>query len=134
HDTMSPKEMKIAIRRATVAVRVNQILCGAALRNKSIHPLLDAIVEYLPSPFELPAVTGTNPTNGETMTREPREDEPFSALAFKVVADPYVGRLVYFRVYSGVARQGAMLYNATRGERERLGGSLRMHANWLVEI
>src|SRR5206468_4171868 len=110
------------------------ILCGAALRNKGIHPLLDAIVEYLPSPFEVPAVTGTNPKNGETMTREPREDEPFSALAFKVVADPYVGRLVYFRVYSGVAKQGAMLYNATRGQRERLGRILRMHANRREDI
>ena len=134
HHTVSPKEMKMAIRRATVAGLVNPILCGAALRNKGIHPLLDAIVEYLPSPFEVPAVTGTNPKNGETMTREPREDEPFSALAFKVVADPYVGRLVYFRVYSGVAKKGAMLYNATRGQRERLGRILRMHANRREDI
>jgi len=134
HHEVTPKEMKLAIRRATVAGLVNPILCGAALRNKGVHPLLDAIVEYLPSPFEVPAVTGTNPKNGETITREPREDEPFSALAFKVVADPYVGRLVYFRVYSGVAKQGAMLYNATRGSRERLGRILRMHANRREDI
>ena len=105
----------MAIRRATVAGLVNPILCGAALRNKGVHPLLDAVLDYLPSPFEVPAVSGTNPKNGETITREPSEDEPFAALAFKVVADPYVGRLVYFRVYSGVAKQGAMLYNAARG-------------------
>jgi elongation factor G len=134
HHEVTPKEMKMAIRRATVAGLVNPVLCGAALRNKGIHPLLDAIVDYLPSPVEVPAVSGTNPKNGETNTREPREDEPFSALAFKVVADPYVGRLVYFRVYSGVAKQGAMLYNATRETRERLGRILRMHANRREDI
>jgi len=134
HHEVTPKEMKMAIRRATVAGLVNPILCGAALRNKGIHPLLDAVVDYLPSPVEVPAVTGTNPKNGETITREPREDEPFSALAFKVVADPYVGRLVYFRVYSGVAKQGAMLYNSTRDSRERLGRILRMHANRREDI
>ena len=134
HHEVTPKEMKLAIRRATVAGLVNPILCGAALRAKGVHPLLDAIVDYLPSPVEVPAVSGTNPKNGETITREPREDEPFSALAFKVVADPYVGRLVYFRVYSGVAKQGAMLYNATRQGRERLGRILRMHANRREDI
>ena len=134
HHEVTPKEMKLAIRRATVAGLVNPILCGAALRNKGVHPLLDAIVDYLPSPIEVPAVSGTNPKNGETITREPREDEPFSALAFKVVADPYVGRLVYFRVYSGVAKQGAMLYNSTRESRERLGRILRMHANRREDI
>jgi elongation factor G len=131
---VTAKELKMAIRRATVAGLVNPILCGAALRNKGVHPLLDAIVDYLPSPVEVPGVSGTNPKNGETITREPREDEPFSALAFKVVADPYVGRLVYFRVYSGVAKQGAMLYNAARGQRERLGRILRMHANRREDI
>ena len=129
HHEVTPVELKKAIRRATVAGLVNPILCGAALKNKGIHPLLDAVVDYLPSPSEVPAVTGTNPKNGETITREPKEDEPFSALAFKVVADPYVGRLVYFRVYSGVAKQGQMIYNSTRGQRERLGRILRMHAN-----
>jgi elongation factor G len=129
HHEVTPVELKKAIRRATVAGLVNPILCGAALKNKGIHPLLDAVIDYLPSPFEVPAVTGINPKNGETVTREPKEDEPFSALAFKVVADPYVGRLVYFRVYSGVAKQGATLYNSTRHQKERLGRILRMHAN-----
>jgi elongation factor G len=134
HHPVNAKELKMAIRRATVAGLVNPILCGAALRNKGVHPLLDAIVDYLPSPVEVPAVSGTNPKNGETITREPNDEEPFSALAFKVVADPYVGRLVYFRVYSGVAKQGAMLYNATRQGRERLGRILRMHANRREDI
>ena len=134
HHEVTPKEMKLAIRRATVAGLVNPILCGAALRNKGVHSLLDAILDYLPSPIEVRAVTGTNPKNGETITREPREDEPFSALAFKVVADPYVGRLVYFRVYSGVAKQGATLYNSARQSRERLGRILRMHANRREDI
>ncbi|HET8944199.1 MAG TPA: elongation factor G [Dehalococcoidia bacterium] len=129
HHEVTVAELKKAIRRATIAGLVNPILCGAALRNKGVPPLLDAVIDYLPSPFEVPAVHGMNPKTGETEAREPSEDEPFSALAFKVVADPYVGRLVYFRVYSGVAKQGQGLYNSTRGQRERLGRILRMHAN-----
>ncbi len=134
HHEVSAVEMKKAIRRATIAGVVNPILCGAALRNKGIPPLLDAVVDYLPSPVEVPAVSGTDPKSGETITREPNDDEPFSALAFKVVADPYVGRLVYFRVYSGKVKQGAMLYNSTRRQRERLGRILRMHANRREDI
>jgi elongation factor G len=134
HHEVTPVELKKAIRRATIAGLVNPILCGAALRNKGIPPMLDAVVDYLPSPTEVKAVTGTDPKSGETISREPMNDEPFSALAFKVVADPYVGRLVYFRVYSGVAKQGAMLYNSTRHSRERLGRILRMHANRREDI
>ncbi len=134
HHDVTALELKKAIRRATVAGLVNPMLCGAALRNKGIPPLLDAVVAYLPSPIEVPAVTGADPKHGGTATREPREDEPFSALAFKVVADQYVGRLVYFRVYSGVAKQGAMLYNSTRGQRERLGRILKMHASRREDI
>jgi elongation factor G len=109
-------------------------MCGTALKNKGVQPLLDAVIDYLPSPVEVPAVTGLDPKTGEEISREPSVDEPFSALAFKVVADPYVGRLVYFRVYSGVARQGAMVLNSTRGQRERLGRILRMHANRREEV
>ena len=134
HHDVTPAELRKAIRRATVAGLANPILCGAALRNKGIHLLLDAIVEYLPSPAEVPAVSGVNPKTGAVETRRPREDEPFCALAFKVVADQYVGRLVYFRVYSGVAKQGVMLYNPTRGQRERLGRILKMHANRREDI
>jgi elongation factor G len=134
HHEVTPAELRKAIRRATVAGLATPILCGAALRNKGIHPLLDAIVDYLPSPAEVPAVTGTDPKTGEIISRRPSDDEPFCALAFKVVADQYVGRLVYFRVYSGVAKQGAMLYNPTRGQRERLGRILKMHANRREDI
>jgi elongation factor G len=127
-------ELKKAIRRATLAGVVNPVLCGTALKNKGVQPLLDAVIDYLPSPVEVPPVTGADPKTGEPVERLPSDDEPFSALAFKVVADPYVGRLVYFRVYSGVARQGSMVMNSTRGQRERLGRILRMHANRREEL
>ena len=131
---VTPLELKKAIRRATIAGLVNPVLCGTALKNKGVQPLLDAVIEYLPSPVEVPPVTGIDPKTGEPVERAPSDQEPFSALAFKVVADPYVGRLVYFRVYSGVARQGAMVQNSTRGQRERLGRILRMHANRREEV
>jgi elongation factor G len=134
HHPVTPVELKKAIRRATIAGLVNPIFCGAALRGKGVQPLLDGVIDYLPSPAEVPAVTGTDPKSGEAVSREPKDSEPFSALAFKVVADPYVGRLVYFRVYSGVAKQGAMLYNSTRYSRERLGRILKMHANRREDI
>ncbi len=126
-------ELKKALRRATIAGLVNPVLVGTALKNKGVQPLLDAVVDYLPSPIEVPAVTG-HTKKGEEVTREPTNDEPFSALAFKVVADPYVGRLVYFRVYSGVAKQGAMVLNSTRDGRERLGRILKMHSNRREEL
>lgn len=129
HHDVTTLELKKAIRRATVAGLVNPIVCGSALRNKGVQPVLDAVVDYLPSPAEVPPVQGVDPKTGETVTRDPREDEPFSALAFKVVADPYVGRLVYFRVYSGNVKQGSMVYNSARRSRERLGRILKMHAN-----
>jgi elongation factor G len=127
-------EMKKAIRRATIAGLVNPVLCGTALKNKGVQPLLDAVLDYLPSPAEVAPVTGHDPKTGEEQERAPNDSEPFCALAFKVVADPYVGRLVYFRVYSGVARQGAMVMNSARGQRERLGRILRMHANRREEV
>jgi elongation factor G len=127
-------EMKKAIRRATIAGLVNPVLCGTALKNKGVQPLLDAVVDYLPSPVEVPPVKGTDPKTGEELERGPDNNEPFSALAFKIVADPYVGRLVYFRVYSGVARQGAMVTNSARGQRERLGRILRMHADHREDV
>jgi len=127
-------ELKKAIRRATLANLVTPVLCGAALRDKGIQPLLDAIVDYLPSPADVPPVTGIDPKSGELLTREGKDDAPFSALAFKVVSDPYVGRLVYFRAYSGTAKQGETVYNSTTGRRERLGRLLRMHANRREDI
>jgi elongation factor G len=131
---LTPAEIKKAIRRATVSYLITPVLCGAALRNKGIQPLLDAVVDYLPSPVDLPPVRGTHPETGEPLERAPREDEPFAALAFKVVADPFVGRLVYFRVYSGRLKQGAQVYNSTRRQRERLGRLMRMHANRREDI
>jgi elongation factor G len=129
HHEVTVIELKKALRRATVGNLVIPVLCGSALKNKGVRPLLDAIVDYLPSPAEVPPVTGHHPKTGALLERHPRDDEPFSALAFKVVADPYVGRLVYFRVYSGTAKQGEGVLNSARDERERLGRILRMHAN-----
>ena len=134
HHDVTAAELKKAIRRATIAGLLTPVLCGAALRNKGIQPLLDAIIDYLPSPTEVPPVEGVDPKTGETVERAPSDDEPFSALAFKVVADPYVGRLVYFRVYSGIAKQGDTILNTARDEKERIGRILRMHANRREEV
>ena len=129
HHEVSAMELKKALRRATISNLVTPVLVGSALKNKGIRPLLDAVIDYLPSPAEVPPVTGTHPKTGDLVERHPRLDEPFSALAFKVVADPYVGRLVYFRVYSGKVKQGAAVLNSARDRKERLGRILRMHAN-----
>jgi elongation factor G len=134
HHEVTAAELKKAIRRATIAGLVTPVLCGAALRNKGVQPLLDAVIDYLPSPIEVPPVKGVNPKTGEIVERAPTDDEPFSALAFKVVADPYVGRLVYFRVYSGQAKQGEMVLNSARNQKERIGRILRMHANRREEV
>ena len=134
HHDVSPTELKKALRRATIANLVTPVLCGSALKNKGVRPLLDAVIDYLPSPAEVPPVIGTHPKTGELLERHPKDDEPFSALAFKIVADPYVGRLVYFRVYSGSVKQGGLVLNSARGGRERLGRILRMHANRREDI
>jgi elongation factor G len=127
-------ELKKAIRRATLANAITPVLCGSALRNKGIQPLIDAVVDYLPSPVDVPPVAGVNPKTGEAVERAPDDGAPFSALAFKIVSDPYVGKLAYFRVYSGKVASGGTVYNSTRGERERVGRLLRMHANHREEI
>ena len=132
--TISVSELKEALRRATIANSVVPVLCGSALRNKGIQPVLDAILAYLPSPQEVPAVKGIEPKSGKEISRPPSDDVPFCALAFKTVADPFVGRLVYFRVYSGKAEAGAQVYNSKRERKERLGRLLRMHANHREEI
>ncbi len=122
-------ELKKAIRRATLASAFTPVLCGAALRNKGVQPLLDAIIDYLPAPDDIAAVQGTDPKTGEPRERHARDDEPFTAIAFKIVSDPYVGRLAYFRVYSGKISTGDTVLNTTRNERERFGRILLMHAN-----
>ena len=127
-------EIKSAIRMATIAGKMNPVLCGTSYRNKGVQPLLDAVVDYLPSPVDVPPVKGTSKNKGEEIERAASDDEPFAALAFKVMVDPFVGRLVFFRVYSGCIKSGSYVYNATKGKRERIGRILRMHANHREEI
>jgi elongation factor G len=127
-------ELDKAIRRATLANVVTPVMCGSAMRNRGIRPLLDAVIDYLPSPVDVPPIKGIHPKTGETIERQAADDEPFAALAFKIVADPYVGRLAYFRVYSGKVDQGSLVHNSTRDERERIGRLLRMHAERREDI
>ena len=127
-------ELRAALRRATVENKLVPVLCGAALRNKGVQPLLDAIVAYLPSPLDVPPVEGENPKTGEVLVRRPDENEPFSALAFKIMADPFVGKLAFFRVYSGTLRAGDTVLNPTKDRRERIGRILLLHANHREEV
>lgn len=137
---LTVEELKRGLRKATIERKLVPVLCGAALRNKGIQKLLDAVVEYLPSPLDRPAITGTLPgqvmgdEGVEVITRRVSDDEPFTALVFKIVADPYVGKLAYFRVYAGNITKGSYVLNSTRGQRERLGRLLRMHANHREDI
>ena len=133
-EELTTEEIKRTIRKMTISGEMTPVLCGSAYRNKGIQPLLDAIVDYLPSPFDIPPVTGEDPKTGAIKTREANDDKPFSALAFKVVADEYVGKLVFFRVYSGAINSGAYVYNSTRDKKERLGRVLQMHADKREEI
>ncbi len=122
-------KIRAAIRRATLAVKMFPVVCGTSYRNKGVQKLLDAIVDYLPSPTDIPPVEGVSPKTGETEERPASDDAPFSALAFKIMTDPYVGKLAFFRVYSGIVNAGETVINATKGQRERLGRILLMHAN-----
>jgi len=131
---ISAGELKKALRRITLANVITPVLCGSALRNRGVRPMLNAVADYLPSPADVPPVRGTHPKTGEALLRGASDEEPFAALAFKIVADAYVGRLAYFRVYSGKVSQGSMVYNSTRGEKERIGRLLRMHAQHREDI
>jgi len=131
---VEPDEIKQSLRRITLNNKGVPVMCGSALKNMGIQPLMDAIVDYLPSPLEVPPVEGTNTRTGERTSREASDDAPFSALAFKVVTDPFVGRLVYFRVYSGKVKVGTQVYNPTRGRSERIGRLLLMHANHREDV
>ena len=122
-------KIRAAIRKATVAVEMVPVTCGSSYRNKGVQKLLDAIVDYMPAPTDIPAIVGTNPKTDEEEDRHASDDEPFSALAFKIMTDPYVGRLSFFRVYSGTLNTGSSVLNATKGKRERVGRLLQMHAN-----
>ncbi|MCX7920105.1 MAG: elongation factor G [bacterium] len=123
------EEIKLAIRKATIAAKYTPVLCGSSFRNKGVQPLLDAIVDYMPSPLDMPAISGINPITNEKETRVPDDSAPFAALAFKVMTDPYVGKLTYLRVYSGTLTAGSYVYNATDQKKERIGRILQMHAN-----
>ena len=133
-EAISGAQLRAALRRATIANRAVPVLCGSALRSQGIQPLLDAVGDYLPSPLDVPPIQGLHPQTHDRVEWPPQPDAPFTALAFKVVTDPYVGRLVYFRVYSGTGRSGATVYNASKGMRERLGRILRMHAQHREEV
>ncbi|HUF39010.1 MAG TPA: elongation factor G [Anaerolineales bacterium] len=129
-EEISAEELKAALRRIVIAGSATPVFCGSSLKNKGVQPLIDAIVDFLPSPLDVPPVVGFNPNKPEEMIERPaRMDAPTSALVFKIVSDPYVGRLSYFRVYSGVVSKGATLYNATEGQRERIGRIIRMYAD-----
>ena len=132
--SISPADLRQALRKVTLAAKGVPILCGSAQKNKAVRPLLDAIINYLPSPADMPPVRATDIRVGGEVVRPARDDAPFSALAFKVVSDPFVGRLVYFRVYSGTVKVGAQVFNSTRGKRERIGRLLLMHANRREEV
>ena len=133
-EELSVEEIKTAIRRATIACKMTPVLCGSSYKNKGVQPLLDAVVAYMPAPTDIPAIKGVNPETGEEGDRAADDSLPFSALAFKIMADPYAGKLAFFRVYSGQLASGSYVYNSTKGKRERIGRILQMHANHREEI
>lgn len=133
-EPIAPEELRRSLRRATVALKAVPVLCGAAFKNKGVQPLLDAVVDYLPSPADIPPIEGMAPDTEEKLVRGAADDEPFSALVFKIMTDPFVGQLAFLRVYSGSVRVGDFVYNPRRGRRERLSRLLKMHANKREEI
>ncbi|MBS4750228.1 elongation factor G [Granulicatella sp. zg-ZJ] len=133
-EEITVEELKAGIRRATVNVEFYPVLCGSAFKNKGVQMMLDAVVEYLPSPLDVPAIKGIDPNTDEETERPASDEAPFAALAFKVMTDPFVGRLTFFRVYSGTLQSGSYVQNATKGKRERVGRILQMHANSRQEI
>jgi elongation factor G len=128
------EELKAALRRATISNRLQPVICGSAFKNKGVQPLLDAVVDYLPSPVDIPPIEGLDPDSGKPIIRQSADDQPFSGLVFKIMSDPYVGQLSFFRVYSGHVDSGTAVLNAKRGSNERIGRLLKMHANKREEI
>ncbi len=133
-EEISNDELKTAIRRATCECKLNPVFCGSSYKNKGIQPLLDAVIDYMPAPTDIAHIKGVNPVTGEDDVRPTSDEEPFSALAFKIATDPFVGKLGFFRVYSGVISAGSYVYNSTKEKRERMGRILLMHANHREEI
>lgn len=133
-EDLTEEEIKGAIRKMTCQCKLFPVTCGSSYKNKGVQPLLDAIIDYMPSPLDVPAIKGTNPETGEEEERPSDDNAPFAALAFKIATDPYVGRLAFFRVYSGTLTAGSYVYNANKDKRERIGRILRMHSNHRTEI
>ncbi|KEQ48451.1 elongation factor G [Streptococcus mitis] len=133
-EEITNEELKVAIRKATINVEFFPVLCGSAFKNKGVQLMLDAVIDYLPSPLDIPAIKGVNPDTDEEETRPASDEEPFAALAFKIATDPFVGRLTFFRVYSGVLQSGSYVMNTSKGKRERIGRLVQLHANSRQEI
>ena len=133
-EDISEDEIKAAIRKGTVELKLVAVTCGSSYKNKGVQMMMDAVVDFMPSPLDIPAIKGTNPDTEEPDERHPSDDEPFSALAFKIMTDPYVGKLAFMRVYSGTCQSGSYVYNSSKGKRERFGRILLMHANHREEI
>lgn len=133
-EELTEDEIRNGIRNATISIKFIPVLCGSAFKNKGVQPLLDAVVDYMPAPIDVPAIKGVNPETGAEDKREPSDAQPFSALAFKIMADPYVGKLAFFRVYSGSLKSGSYVYNSSKNKKERIGRILQMHANHREEI
>ena len=131
---ISESEIRHAIRAATLAIKIIPVTCGSAFKNKGVQPLLDSVVDFLPAPTDVPAVEGVNPDKDERETRPADDKAPFSALAFKIMTDPFVGTLTFFRVYSGMVESGSYVFNSTKGKKERIGRLLKMHANKREDI
>ena len=132
--SLTEEEIKRAIRAATIAMKVTPVLCGSAFKNKGVQQLLDAVVDYLPSPLDIPPVKGIDPNTGKEVERKPDDNDPFAALAFKMMTDPFAGQVVFFRVYSGTLKTGSPVLNVTKGTKDRIGRLLKMHANKREEI
>lgn len=133
-EELTEEEIRNGIRKGTIGLKFIPVVCGSSFKNKGVQPLLDAVVEYMPAPTDVPNIKGVHPETGEADERHSSDKDPFSALAFKIMADPYVGKLAFFRVYSGVLGSGSYVYNSTKGKRERIGRILQMHANHREEI
>ncbi len=133
-EEISEEELKAALRKACIACEIIPVFCGSAYRNKGVQKLLDGVIEYMPAPTDIPAIKGIDPETGEETERHSSDEEPFSALAFKIMNDPFVGKLAFFRVYSGTLDSGTYVYNSTKGKKERVGRILQMHANHREEI
>ena len=133
-EEISEDEIRKVIRKATIACKMTPVTCGSSYRNRGVQPMLDAIVDFMPAPIDIPAIKGVNPDTGEEDHRDSTDDGPFAALAFKIMADPYVGKLAFFRVYSGTLSSGSYVFNSTKGKKERIGRILQMHANHRAEL